>query len=232
VAQWKTSDFYKWCRAQGVYLNVPDHYFLVGSTKTAMGYRETNWSLPRAQQIIHGRQNIFDGTWEKTPSMGWMFVPLTEYHGGGEAATIEPLSEHLAHYEARLAHLFGRGQACCGPRLCDTDETRGSSASGWTSTRPPGDPRRRRRPPASAGRATGQPPPRRPAPAHTRPGVIRPSTRTSAGHPAALYYTGLTRPRSCAAGGPRAGSLDRDHSVTARVKLPARGRTFLTIEAP
>ena len=31
-------------------------------------------------------------TWEKTPSMGWMFVPRTEYHGGGEQATIEPLS--------------------------------------------------------------------------------------------------------------------------------------------
>ena len=32
--------------------------------------------------------------------MGWMMVPLTEYHGGGAAATIEPLHEHLAHYEA------------------------------------------------------------------------------------------------------------------------------------
>ena len=94
--QWKTiSDFYRWCRSQGIYLNVPDHYFLVGSNKTAMGYRETNWSLPRAQQIIHGRQNIFDGTWLKTPSMGWMFVPLVQYQGGGAAATIEPLSEHL-----------------------------------------------------------------------------------------------------------------------------------------
>jgi hypothetical protein len=26
------------------------------------GYREDNWSLPRAQQLIHARQNIFDGT--------------------------------------------------------------------------------------------------------------------------------------------------------------------------
>ncbi|MCX7424512.1 MAG: alpha-galactosidase [Planctomycetia bacterium] len=125
--QWKTiSDFYKWCRARGVYLNVPDHYFLVGSTKTAMGYRETNWSLPRAQQIIHGRQNIFDGTWVKTPSMGWMFVPLVQYQGGGAAATIEPLSEHLADYEAHVANLFGAGVQACyrGPRLYDTDATK------------------------------------------------------------------------------------------------------------
>src|SRR5262249_43451561 len=51
--QWRTiTDFYKWCRARGVYLNVPDWYFLAGSNKTGMGYRETNWSLPREQQEI------------------------------------------------------------------------------------------------------------------------------------------------------------------------------------
>jgi hypothetical protein len=125
--QWKTiTDFYKWCRGRGVYLNVPDFYFLNGSSKVAMGYRETNWSLPRDQQIIHARQNIFDGTWQKTPSMGWMFVPLTQYHGGGAAATIEPLKDHLDAYEAHLANLFGAGVQACyrGPRLYDTEETR------------------------------------------------------------------------------------------------------------
>ena len=116
---------YKWCRANGVYLNIPDWYFLNGGTKTAMGYRETNWSLAREYQEIIERQNIFDGTWEKTPSMGWMFVPLTEYHGGGAAATIEPLKEHLPHYEQRLANLFGAGVQACyrGPRLFDAPET-------------------------------------------------------------------------------------------------------------
>jgi len=126
-AQWKViSDFYKWCRGRGIYLNVPDFYYLAGSTKCAMGYRETNWSLPREQQIIHGRQNIFDGTWTKTPSMGWMFVPLVQYHGGGAAATLEPLSEHLDAYEAHLAQNFGAGVQACyrGPRLYDTDQTK------------------------------------------------------------------------------------------------------------
>lgn len=117
---------YQWCRANGIYLNVPDWYFLSGSNKSGMGYRETNWSLPRAEQEIIERQNIHDGTWEKTPSMGWMFVPLTQYHGGGAAATIEPLSEHLDHYETRLANLFGAGVQACyrGPRIYDTDETK------------------------------------------------------------------------------------------------------------
>lgn len=125
--QWrKITDFYKWCRARGVYLNVPDWYFLSGSNKTGLGYREVNWSLPRERQIMLGRQNIYDGTWYKTPSMGWTFVPLVEYHGGGEAATLEPLSKHLDAYAAHLIQNFGSGiQACYrGPRLFDTDETK------------------------------------------------------------------------------------------------------------
>ena len=80
--QWQIiTGFYQWCRARGIYLNVPDWYYLAGLRKCGMGYRESNWSLPRDQQEIIERQNIYDGTWEKTPSMGWMFVPLTEYQG-------------------------------------------------------------------------------------------------------------------------------------------------------
>ncbi|MCG3122254.1 MAG: hypothetical protein GIKADHBN_00635 [Phycisphaerales bacterium] len=126
-SQWRTiTEFYRWCRSRGVYLNVPDWYYLAGSNKCGMGYRETNWSLPREQQEIIERQNIHDGTWTKTPSMGWMFVPLTEYHGGGPAATIEPLADHLDHYERRLMNLLGAGVQACyrGPRLYDTDATR------------------------------------------------------------------------------------------------------------
>jgi hypothetical protein len=125
--QWRRiADFYQWCRATGIYLNVPDWYFLAGANKTAMGYREVNWSLPRERQLLLGRQNIHDGTWEKTPSLGWMFVPLVEYQGGGAAATLEPLADHLDAYEAHLAQNFGAGVQACyrGPRLFDTDATR------------------------------------------------------------------------------------------------------------
>lgn len=125
--QWRWSaDLYQWCRARGVYINQPDYYFFAGGNKTAMGYRESNWSLPRAQQLIHARQHIYDGTWTKPQTAGWMFVPLTEYQGGGAAATIEPLSEHLPEYEAHLANTLGAGVQACwrGPRLYDTDATR------------------------------------------------------------------------------------------------------------
>ncbi|MCA9198494.1 MAG: hypothetical protein KDA87_13195 [Planctomycetales bacterium] len=125
--QWQTiSQFYQWCRGRGIYLNVPDWYFMHGSSKNGMGYRETNWSLNRDYQEIIERQNIHDGTRFKLPTMGWMFVPLTEYHGGGAAATIEPLHEHLDHYERRLQNLLGAGVQACfrGPRIYDTEETK------------------------------------------------------------------------------------------------------------
>jgi hypothetical protein len=91
-----------------------------------MGYRETNWSLPREQQHVHARQNLYDGTFEKLPSMGWMFVPLVEYQGGGAAATIEPLKDHLNDYELHFANTLGYGAQACwrGTRLYDAPETR------------------------------------------------------------------------------------------------------------
>ncbi|QTD38447.1 hypothetical protein JL193_03905 [Polaribacter batillariae] len=120
------SKFYQWCRENGIYLNIPDFYYMTGGNKCGMGYREVNWSLPRNQQLLHTRQNIFDGSWEKTPSMGWMFVPLTEYHGGGAAATIEPLNEHLSHYEMMMTSNLGGGVQACyrGPRLFDSNKTK------------------------------------------------------------------------------------------------------------
>ncbi|MBX3733250.1 MAG: alpha-galactosidase [Verrucomicrobiae bacterium] len=125
--QWaRQREFYRACLERRIYINSPEWYFFEGSNKCPMGYREENWSLPRELQIVIGRQNIYDGTWHKTPSMGWMMLPLTEYHGGGPAATIEPLSRHLDAYGAHLAQNFGSGVIACyrGPRLFDTGETR------------------------------------------------------------------------------------------------------------
>jgi hypothetical protein len=124
---WKmTAELYEWCRERGIYINQPDYYFFAGANKTAMGYREDNWSLPRAQQLLHARQNIFDGTWTKPNTAGWMFVPLTEYQGGGGAATIEPLHEHLDAYEGHFVNNLGAGVQACwrGPRLYDSDATK------------------------------------------------------------------------------------------------------------
>jgi len=55
-----------------------------------------------------------------------MFVPLTQYHGGGAAATIEPLDRHRDHYRRMLTSNLAMGVQACyrGPRLYDTDRTR------------------------------------------------------------------------------------------------------------
>lgn len=129
-SQWKQMELqrglYHWLNEKGIYINAPDWYFLDGTHKIGLGYREVNFSLPREQQIILNRQNIYDGTWEKTPSMGWGFVPLTQYHGGGAAATIEPLKDHLDVYEQLMMQYYGSGVQACyrGPRLYDTQETK------------------------------------------------------------------------------------------------------------
>jgi hypothetical protein len=129
-SQWKQmeiqKELYKWLNEKGVYINAPDWYFLDGTHKIAIGYREVNFSLSREQQKILNRQNIFDGTWEKTPSMGWGFVPLTKYQGGGPEAILEPLSEHLKDYEQLMMQYYGAGVQACyrGPRLYDTEETK------------------------------------------------------------------------------------------------------------
>ncbi|MBK7642822.1 MAG: hypothetical protein IPJ19_07175 [Planctomycetes bacterium] len=239
--QWRTiCDFYADCRARGVYLNVPDWYFLAGSTKSAMGYRETNWSLPRDQQVLHARQNLFDGTFEKTPSMGWMFVPLTEYQGGGAAATIEPLKEHLDAYEAHLANNFGAGAQACyrGPRLYDSDETKelvmrwvafykrhraildadivhlrradGRDWDGWVHVDPTGRER---------------------ALAMLYNPLEKPIHRTLA---IPLHYAGLAARALVEQdeGAPHEVELDAQQRATLEVEIPAHGRTWLVFRAP
>lgn len=129
-SQWnqfyRITKLYKWMCEDSIYMNVPDFYFLNGSNKVGIGYREVNWSLPRDRQLIHTRQLNYDCTWNRIPSSLWSFVPLVEYHGGGKAATLEPLSEHLEEYRTLMFQNYGSGiQACYrGFRLYDTPETK------------------------------------------------------------------------------------------------------------
>ncbi len=237
--QWKTtSDFYHWCRAQGIFLNVPDWYMLSGSNKTGMGYREVNWSLPRDRQIILGRQNIFDGTWYKTPTMGWMFCPLVEYQGGGAAATLEPLSEHLDAYGAHLAQNFGAGVQACyrGPRWYDTDATR-AVVTQWIDWFKKyraileSDVIHVRRP---DGRGLD-------CLLHANP-QARPRGLAMVFNPLdhdvterlalPLYFTGLTDTALIAEkdGPPREYTLDRAFNVEVEVSVPAHGNTWLLVD--
>lgn len=237
-AQWRlAADFYRWCRARGIYINAPDYYFLVGTNKCGMGYRETNWSLPRDQQVIHTRQNIYDGTWEKTPSMGWMFVPLSEYHGGGAAATIEPLDEHRDHYERMLVCNLALGVQACyrGPRLFDTQRVRDLVVQNvdWFKAHRAileSDLIHGRR---ADGRDVDWM-------LHVNPQIeecgmlvvfnpLKESVTRSL--EVDLYYTGLTETASVTAadGSVRELPLARDYSIQLDVEIPARGWTWYSI---
>jgi hypothetical protein len=126
-ANWKRiTDLYKWNTGNQNYNNVPDYYFLSGAQKCAMHYREVNFSLPREIHLVLARRDIYDGTWEKTPSMGWMHVPLTPYQGGGGTASYHPLSENIADYEQVLWQnfLLGVQGHYRGFRLFDSPETK------------------------------------------------------------------------------------------------------------
>ncbi len=129
-SQWRQmeiqKELYHWLNERGVYINAPDWYFLDGTNKTGIGYREVNFSLSRNQQKILNRQNIHDGTIEKTGAMSWGFVPLTNYQGGDVTAVLEPLNEHLKDYEQLMIQYYGAGVQACyrGPRLYDTEATR------------------------------------------------------------------------------------------------------------
>ena len=91
-----------------------------------MGYNENQYSLPRWQDLSVSRQGMYDDMYIRIPSVGWMFVPLVQYHGGGKDAIFEPLSDHKLEYEWALAQYLGAGIAACyrGYRLYDSEETK------------------------------------------------------------------------------------------------------------
>ena len=111
----------------GVYINAPDWLFLSGTNKVAVGYEEIAFSQPRLTQLLMNRIYAYKGTYHKTPSMGWGFLPVEEYHGGGAAAKFEPLTENLAEYDWALALAAASGVWPCvrGKRLYDSEICRG-----------------------------------------------------------------------------------------------------------
>ncbi len=241
-SQWnqfaKIKELYQWMSEQGIYMNVPDFYFLSGSNKVGIGYREVNWSLPRDRQIIHARQLNYDSTWDRIPSSVWSFVPLVEYQGGGAAATLEPLKDHLYEYEMHMIQNYGAGiQACYrGPRLYDTPQTkklvtdviswykkyrnilnsdiihlRKPDAKDWDGMMHV-DPHGKEKGFALFYNPTSQ-------------DIVRTVKLP-------LYYTGLTQSAKIREkeGATSVHKLDRDYSVELTIKIPANGYTWYVIE--
>ena len=119
-------DLFRALRALNVYIHQPDDYYFQGGAKSTMGYNENQFSLPRWNDLHVSRMTVFDDTYLKLPTQGWMFLPLTDYHAGGDAAAFDPMSEHLVEYEWALAQYMGAGVGACyrGYRLFDSAESR------------------------------------------------------------------------------------------------------------
>ncbi|MBQ7982271.1 MAG: hypothetical protein IJ302_01785 [Clostridia bacterium] len=123
--QWlkSTVEIYTRLRNLGIYINTPDWFFLSGTNKICIGYEEIGYSQPRLTQLILGRIYGYKSSYYIVPSMGWSFLPIEEYQGGGDAAKYEPLDEHLEEYDWALAQAAASGIWPCirGKRLYDTE---------------------------------------------------------------------------------------------------------------
>ena len=120
------SRFFYELRKRNVYIHQPDSYFFSGGNKAPMGYSEMQYNLPRWQDLTVSRQGLYDDTYSKVVTQGWMFVPLVQYHGGGNAAQFEPLSENIADFEWALQQYFLLGVFPCwrGFEIFDNNATK------------------------------------------------------------------------------------------------------------
>lgn len=166
------------------------------------------------------------------------FVPLVEYQGGGAAATLEPLSDHLYEYRTLMFQNYGAGVQACyrGPRLYDTEDTKAAVKEiiGWYKKYRRilnSDIIHLRRPDANDwdGIMHVDPQVREKALAMFYNPTDRDITRRIS---LPLYYTGLTDTASIRREEGEAVSheLGSDYMVELDVTIPARGYTWYVVE--
>lgn len=93
----------------GVYIQVPAWYYLNGGNKCGIGYEEIAFSQPRQEQLLYGRQIMYNASYARTMSMSWTHVPFDTYHGGGKAAAFYPYHKNMEDYNWVLAEYLGNG---------------------------------------------------------------------------------------------------------------------------
>lgn len=125
--QWKTQvEVLHELQRRNMYVPIPDWYFLNGQCSTGMGYREASANLTSQQQMLLGRQYIYDGTWHKIPTMGWMTLQLVGFYTNDPRVGLEPLCDNLDRYESQLMQFLGSGCQLTirGNRIYDTPQTK------------------------------------------------------------------------------------------------------------
>lgn len=111
VRQWENGvrELMATLRELGIYIKTPAWYYMSGSNKCGIGYEEIAWSQPRKEQLIYGRQILHNGSYVRTASMSWTFLPLDVYHGGGLSASFSPYRYNKEDYNWVLAQNLGNG---------------------------------------------------------------------------------------------------------------------------
>ncbi len=125
--QWKTQvEVIHECLRRGMRVQVPDWYFLNGSAATGMGYREAAANLTPQQQLLLGRQYIYDGTWYKLPTMGWMHLQLVGPYANDPHIGLLPLKKNTDRYKQALMQYLASGcqLGILGYELYDSPETK------------------------------------------------------------------------------------------------------------
>lgn len=123
---WLQNEFYKYYKNQSIFIHSPDNYYYYGSDRSGMGYNEDQYSLPRWQDLMISRQGMYDDTFTKITTQGWMFLPLTPYHSNNPDCYWQPLDEHIKVYDFALGQYFGYGvmSTMRGTKLYDTNSTK------------------------------------------------------------------------------------------------------------
>ncbi len=125
--QWKTQvEVIHECLRRGMRVQVPDWYFLNGSAATGMGYREAAANLTPQQQLLLGRQYIYDGTWFKLPTMGWMHLQLVGPYANDPRIGLLPLKKNIDRYKQILMQYLASGcqLGILGYEIYDSPETK------------------------------------------------------------------------------------------------------------
>ena len=215
---------------RNLYMPAPDWYFLNGQACTGMGYREATDNIDIVLQTVICRQYIYDGTWHKTASMGWVNVNTRVLSGG--------LEKNLDQYERQFFGLLSSGAAVSvtGQRLYDGPRSR-AMLKQWTDWYRryhaiiQGDIIHLRRPDGRgldyylhvnpAGREKGMLLVFNPLDREVQETLDIP-----------LYYTGLTDTAQIREqeGVAKTYKLDREYQVKLPVTMPANGYTWLVIE--
>ena len=230
-AQWKwMCEVLHEGQRRNLYMPAPDWYFLNGQASTGMGYREAVDSIDIVLQTVICRQYIYDATWHKTASMGWVNVNTGVLPGG--------LEKNLDKYERQFFGLLSSGAAVSvtGLRLYDGPQSR-AMLKKWTEWYRryraiiQGDIIHLRRPDGrgldytlhvnAANKEKGMLLVFNPHNEVVKKELVVP-----------LYYTGLTDTAKIREheGEPKTFKLDREFGVRLPVTIPANGHSWFVIE--